>query len=336
MPRAGRSTRSATSWAHRPDRPVKTLPAGQAYYTNGPLVHPENLSRYNGMARFILEPTPESKLTTTYQGYAADWDGSGQIPAPQVASGALDRFGSVDPTEGGRTDRQNLILDWRYTPSAVDTWEVYTYATRYKLRLWSDFTFFSNSGLRFVQFPGGGIEDTGDEPVRPSATYLPGDQIYQGDSRYMYGGHARYTRNWFLRGLPMQSLIAFERRNDDIQVTLKRAIRRTSFFTVNDVYVREHSFSGYWAQQIFFTDWLRFEGGIRGDFFVFDVNNRLPERNGPELQRRLPGRPHQRGTGEPEGEPDHHARREHRDLHQLRTGISLQRRARQHHRAIQR
>ena len=40
---------------------------------------------------------------------------------------------------------------------------------------------------------------------------------------------------------------------------------------MNDVYVQEHSFSGYWAQQIFFTDWLRFEGGLRGDFFFFDV-----------------------------------------------------------------
>jgi outer membrane receptor protein involved in Fe transport len=255
---------------------VKTLFAGQAYYTNGPFINPEHLARYNGMARFILDPTPESKLTATYQGYAADWDGSGQIPAPQVASGALDRFGSVDPSEGGRSDRQNLILDWRYTPSAVDTWEVYTYATRYKLRLWSDFTFFSNSGLRFVQYPSGAIEDTGDGPVRPNAKYIPGDQIYQGDSRYMYGGRARYTRNWFLGSFPMQSQLAFETRNDDIHVTLKRAVRRTSFFTVNDVYVREHSFSGYWAQQIFFTDWLRFEGGMRGDFFVFDVNDRLP------------------------------------------------------------
>jgi len=42
------------------------------------------------------------------------------------------------------------------------------------------------------------------------------------------------------------------------------------------VYIREHSFSGYWAQQIFFTDWLRFEGGLRGDYYIFDVNNRLP------------------------------------------------------------
>src|SRR4029450_1732323 len=39
---------------------------------------------------------------------------------------------------------------------------------------------------------------------------------------------------------------------------------------------RQHSFSRYCAQQILFADWLRFEGGMRGDFFVFDVNDRLP------------------------------------------------------------
>lgn len=256
---------------------VRTLFAGQAYYTNGPFINPENLARYNGMARFTLDPTTDSKLTGTVQAYAADWDASGQIPAPQVASGALDRFGSVDPTEGGRSDRQNLMLDWRWTPSAADTVEVYGYGSRYKLRLWSNFTFFANSGLRFVRYPSGAIADTGDGPVRPNADYIPGDGIYQGDSRTLWGGRARYTRNWFLRNLPMQTELAVETRNDDIHVTLQRQVRRSSFFTVNDVYVRERSFSGYWSQQVFFTDWLRFEGGLRGDLFVFDVANRLPQ-----------------------------------------------------------
>src|SRR5262245_40549672 len=255
---------------------VKTLLAGQAYYTNGPFINPEHLARYNGMARFTLDPTPDSELSATVQGYAADWDASGQIPAPQVASGALPRFGSVDPTEGGRTDRQNLLLNWSYTPTQADTFEVFGYAQRYKLRLWSDFTFFANSGLRFVRYPNGFIQDTFDEPPRPGVDYIPGDQIYQGDQRYVYGGFARYTRDWFLASVPLQTRLEVDTRNDDIHVQLKRAVRRTSFFTVNDVYVREHSFSGYWGQQIFFTDWIRFEGGLRGDFFTFDVANRLP------------------------------------------------------------
>jgi outer membrane receptor protein involved in Fe transport len=256
---------------------VTTLLAGQAFYTNGPFIHPENLARYNGEGRLTLDPTPDSKLSATAQGYAADWDASGQIPERLVATGMLDRFGSIDPTEGGHTDRQNLLINWRYTPSAADTWEVYGWAQRYRLRLWSDFTFFANSGLRFVQEPSGAIDDTGDGPVQPNAKYIPGDQIFQGDSRYVFGGHAGYTRNWFLAGTPLQSTIALETRNDDVHIKLQRSVRRTSFFTVNEVYVREHSFTGYWGQQIFFTDWIRFEGGLRGDFYIFDVNNRLPQ-----------------------------------------------------------
>ena len=54
-------------------------------------------------------------------------------------------------------------------------------------------------------------------------------------------------------------------------------MRRNRFFTINDVCVDEQSFSGWWGQQIFLTDWLRFEGGLRGDVFVFDVQNRLPQ-----------------------------------------------------------
>ncbi len=59
---------------------VKTLFAGQAYHTNGPFIHPEELWRYNGEGRMTLDPTPDSKLSATVQGYTADWDASGQIP----------------------------------------------------------------------------------------------------------------------------------------------------------------------------------------------------------------------------------------------------------------
>src|SRR5207244_9408999 len=61
-------------------------------------------------------------------------------------------------------------------------------------------------------------------------------------------------------------------------VALHRQVRRESFFDVNEVTIAESSFSGYWAQQVFLTDWLRFEGGLRGDFFVFSVKNRLSPR----------------------------------------------------------
>src|SRR5262249_47849760 len=80
---------------------VKTLFAAQAYHTNGPFIHPENLWRYNGEGRMTLDPTPESKLSATVQGYSADWDASGQIPARLGATGQLNQFGAIDPSEGG-------------------------------------------------------------------------------------------------------------------------------------------------------------------------------------------------------------------------------------------
>jgi len=256
---------------------VKTMIAAQAYYTNGPFEHPENLARYNGYAKMSFDPTPLSHMWLTTMGYQADWDGSGQVPLSLVSAGKLDRFGSLDPTEGGHTDREIMDLHWRYTPTAADTWEVQTYANRYKLRLYSDFTFFNSTGLRFVQLPNGAVVDTRAKPVRAGAHYIPGDGIAQDDSRFYYGAKARFTRNWFLAGIPLQSQLAFETRNDDVDVALHRQVRRTIFYDINKVYVREHSFSGYWNQQIFFNDWVRFDGGLRGDFFIFDVNNRLPQ-----------------------------------------------------------
>ena len=215
---------------------VKTLFAGQAYYTNGPFIHPENLARYNGQgqdhrrAHVGLEAVGHGCRATPPTGTGRGRSRRGSCrPACSTASAP------IDPTEGGRTDRENLLLDWRYTPTPSDTWEVHGYGTRYKLRLWSDFTFFANSGLRFVQYPNGGIEDTGDGPVRPNAKYIPGDGSTRATRAVVFGGRARYTRNWFLASIPQQSQLALETRNDDIHVTLQRPVRRTSFFTVNDV-----------------------------------------------------------------------------------------------------
>jgi hypothetical protein len=42
------------------------------------------------------------------------------------------------------------------------------------------------------------------------------------------------------------------------------------------VNIEERSFSGYLQQEFFVMEWLRFQMGVRGDFFLFDVNDRLP------------------------------------------------------------
>jgi hypothetical protein len=261
--------------------PVQTLLAAQAYYSNGPFLNDEHFARYNAFAKFSLEPNPGGRLWGSGTFYAGDWDASGQIPQREVSAGRLDRFGSLDPTEGGRSDRQNLDLHYDFTPTPNDTFAFQAYATRYKMRLWSDFTFFQDSGLRFFELPGGGIFDSGTRgPAPAGARAIPGDGIEQNDFRYLYGARGSYTRAYDL-GLPMASKIGVETRNDDIDVAVHRQVRRNRFFTVSKVNVVERSVSGFLSQQVFFTDWLRFEGGLRGDVFRFEVNDRLQARAAP-------------------------------------------------------
>jgi outer membrane receptor protein involved in Fe transport len=79
-----------------------------------------------------------------------------------------------------------------------------------------------------------------------------------------------------LFGRGMLTTFGADVRTDNAHVALHRQIERENFFTVNKISVAETSFAGYWGQEIFFTDWLRFEGGLRGDVFVYSVKNALP------------------------------------------------------------
>lgn len=277
---------------------AKTLLAAEVYNTNGPFDDPQHYWRYNVFGKLTLSATPEQRVTLLGSVYYGDWDGSGQIPARVVGSapGEIGRFGSLDPTEGGTTDRENVSLQWNYTPSPDEEWSAQLWGSRYHMTLFSDFTFFRDTGLRFYRAPGSNqVVDrcAGLGPECPDAppaavpldAYIPGDGIRQDDTRLLFGGFLRYGRFWsladvpWLGELPAQTEFGVATRRDQIDVSLRRQVRRQSFFTVNDVRVGEQSVSGWWGQQLFFTDWARFEGGVRGDVFFFNVNNHLPTQN---------------------------------------------------------
>jgi hypothetical protein len=119
---------------------------------------------------------------------------------------------------------------------------VQLYGSRSKLRLYSNFSFFLG------------------DPVR-------GDGINQDDSRILYGGRFRYNRLWNLGNIPTQSTIGFETRNDDADVGLFHQQKRQRLGATTKVNIEERSFSGYLQQEFFLREWLRFQVGLRGDFF---------------------------------------------------------------------
>jgi outer membrane receptor protein involved in Fe transport len=256
---------------------AKTLLAAEAYFTNGPFDNPQNLARYNFFGKLTAEPVPGGQLRVSGSVYEADWDASGQIPAREVSNGDLDRFGAIDPTEGGKTDRENLNVTYTYSPNEQDEWAFQLYGSRYSLRLYSDFTFYQQSGLRFVRQADGQICDTTKEPCNlVGADYIPGDGIAQDDARLLFGARGSFSRFWNLFNVPLQSRIGIETRRDDIDVGLSQQVRRQIIFDVNRVGVGEQSVSGFLEQKVFFTKWLRLEAGLRGDVYFFDGRDRLP------------------------------------------------------------
>jgi hypothetical protein len=152
------------------------------------------MARYNGFAKYSLEPSTDLRLQAAAGLYQADWDASGQIPSREVSAGRLDRFGAIDPTEGGRTDRETLDLDLLWKPSRTTRVTVEAWAQRYALRLYSNFTFFQDTGLRFQKGRGGDVVDTAGAIPIAGAPYVPGDGIEQHDTRWLYGGRAAYAR----------------------------------------------------------------------------------------------------------------------------------------------
>jgi hypothetical protein len=274
----------------------KTLLAAEVYNSNGPFDHPQNYWRYNGFGKVTITQAPDQKLQFLGSIYSGDWDGSGQIPARVVGDqpGDISRFGSLDPSEGGHTDRENLSMLWHYQPDADTTWDAQLWGSRYHLRLFSDFTFFQNTGLRFYTLPGsariidrcaglGPSCPLAPPASIPNAQFVPGDGIEQTDTRLLFGGFVQYGRFYtlnrvpWLGDLPMRSEFGLATRRDQIDVSLRNQVRRRPYFTINDVGVGEQSVSGWCGQQIFLTDWARLEGGVRGDVYFFNVGNQLPQ-----------------------------------------------------------
>lgn len=260
------------------------LVAGEGYYTNAWFEDSQNFWRASGLLKVVLEPDLDHRLTLSAQMYAADWSASGQIPLRAVADGQLDRLGSLDPSEGGRSNRQIVNLQYTYEPNERDRLDAQVWGQHYSMDLWSNFTFFRDAGLRFFETSEGEIVDACArwtperpfcKPVDPALPYVPGDGIYQRDERLLYGAQAVYRRDGGAGELPYVAQLGVYTRGDLPNLTLERQVRRQSFFQVNHVQVQEYSVGGFAQVEVFPARWLRGQLGFRGDLFFFDVEDRL-------------------------------------------------------------
>ena len=88
---------------------------GLEYQQNdGPWRTPNRFAKYNGVLRYAQGSASEG-FNVTAMGYTAEWNASDQIPRRAVDAGMLDRFGAIDPTDGGPRGRYSLSGEWHST-----------------------------------------------------------------------------------------------------------------------------------------------------------------------------------------------------------------------------
>jgi TonB dependent receptor/Carboxypeptidase regulatory-like domain/TonB-dependent Receptor Plug Domain len=152
--------------AYSPDLPgVDSYVAYEGSYTNGPFENPLRYRRDNFNSNVTKHLGQEDSIGLRLLAARNDFYSSGQIPLDLVSEGLLDRFGYVDPTDGGRVRMATASAYYNHG----STFRVDGFVARSLFDLYSNFTYYLN------------------DPVH-------GDAFQQHDSRLQEGVNTRYTR----------------------------------------------------------------------------------------------------------------------------------------------
>ncbi len=237
-----------------------TTVALEASYYDGPWVNPENGRRLNGFARHVWD-SGDARHAVTALAYHGDWDSTDQVPLRAIASGLIDRFGAIDPSDGGDSDRASLSYDAGWTAPDART-ALNLHAIYYRMDLYSNFTYFL------------------DDPV-------DGDQFNQRDERGVFGGSLARTWDSELGGRPLETTVGLQARHDVIDVGLHRTANRARRSTVRTDRVNESSVGLHAESTLRVNDWLRVQPGARLDAYAFDVDSDLAANSGRETDALL-------------------------------------------------
>jgi hypothetical protein len=231
---------------------VRTLFAAEGYYTNGPFLNDNRYFRGNLLGKATMNPTSRSELSLTGTFQKSQWNASGEIPLRAVQDGSLDRFGAIDPSEGGNTLRATGRLNYHYDTLSGGRFFANAYGQYYKFDLFTNFTFFLN------------------DPVN-------GDGIQQSDRREIYGGDIGYRQPGKVLDMDGAVTIGVQSRVDNIHARLGTQTTRNPLGTTIDSDIMEASYAPYVKAELQPVWWMRLTGGVRSEVFTFDVRNRCPD-----------------------------------------------------------
>ena len=223
--------------------------ASDFYYTDGATINPQHFNRFNIFGKYNLAITSKTQLTASLSAFKSKWDASGQIPQRSVKDGSIGRFGSLDPSEGGNTERYNANVMLTHAYNGNSTWENQAYYTRNKFSLFSNFTFFLTDSVN-------------------------GDEINHRESRNLFGYLSKFTHKSNLGNAALTSIYGAGIRYDATTNALVHVAKRQfiNYVTLGDI--KEANAFAFIQQQIAKNKWV-INAGARFDYLHFDYLQKL-------------------------------------------------------------
>jgi hypothetical protein len=223
----------------------------EASHYDGPSVVPDDFNRLKGVLQFSSGDAMRGYRVSAFS-YAAKWNATDGYPERALDHGLITRFGTLDPSDGGRTAR-HLVIARRQTSTDRALTRVVGYAQYYDFDLFSNLTFFTRDATL-------------------------GDQIQQSERRFTSGLMA--SRKWFLswRGRSVEATGGGQTRTDVVHLHLRNTYQRRPVDKRDDTgklipalgydsRVVETSISPYVETQVRWGSWLRSVVGLRADLF---------------------------------------------------------------------
>lgn len=230
--------------------------AAEVYRTNGPFKRGEQYRRVSLFSRGT-ERVSGGAFTWTAQSFLSSWNAAGQIPLRAVRAGTLSRFGSIDPNEGGSSQRHSLALDYKRRVSPDAEVHVTAWLARNRLNLYSNFSLFS---------------------VDP----VDGDMVRQIDDRVYTGLRAAWVLDRRLGSFRVLSRLGTQARYDASRPSVAHAPARIERRVLTASSVDEVAAGLFAELDVRWSRWVRAVAGARYDALLAQVRDRIGDAGSAE------------------------------------------------------
>ena len=232
----------------------KLLYGLELVHNDGPWLNPDDFRKINAVLRYS-QKSGQDDFGLTGMAYYGKWNATNQTADRAIDEDLVSRFGTLDPTDQGKSWRYSMSGDWQHTADSSVT-KANVYLIDYGLDLYNNFTYFA------------------DNPIE-------GDQFHQEDRRVIVGAKASQAWLGKLAGHDMDNTIGFQVRNDNIApVGLYQTEATDLLATVKQDHVSQTSISFYIQNGFKWAEKFRTVAGVRGDYYQWHVASDNPLNSG--------------------------------------------------------